>query len=614
MRQKLLSAFIILFLTQNVAFTIPTRADDEQYPDHNTAIVDGKAWDLSTLGLTQPTLNQLVPSGDVAKNLKALQDSFRVDFAISFVNSKKIEFFDDILAAKPGEIVLVTKLPTDCIFTPPENLPPGVTTVNVGCTKGQITYLVPSILQKMDDTQKALLLIHERLHALAPGESFEVKTDIVKACSILLSRFFPAIKALPAAGPMSPRVTPTPATVDAKGSIILPATPPVMPTPSPGTPSSFRFTDDELAIMNRLSTRIEQITHSGGALQTVNNLFFTQDGGYLSGFTTNPDPSSVQMDLGSRILFAPLSLFPYVLTSTSNLVVTGYLKMTGQSKITWDYTSKVFDVRLNNVTLDHVSINTGAISLDNSAISHSTITGELKGSNTKINYSWLQFAVENSRVVRPTLYCPTGTQGTVANAFIQDAEFRGTICAADLSFVQTSTFAALYDTSALISGDAIHFFNSTMESVFSGNGISVESSSVSASNYISNGIKIQYSMSANTVVKGFSEFTQVATTLSGVDLESAVTSVDASPAHLDHAEFVGDYYSGQNKWLITIEPNTTFVHGVLASSYGYNQKNQLDLGTAGQVILMDGHDKTYAIKTNKISNQTDLDQNGQSGT
>ena len=537
--------------------SITTRADSTPpptyYPDRDTVIVDGKPVTLHDLGLTQKTLDQIVPTGKVADALK----TFSNDLSLFGGSSNFYKLVGDLTAPVRGQYVLVNQLPSNCIFTPPENLPPGVQTANVGCTQGKITYLVPDLLRKMDDTQKALLLIHERLHAFSAVESFEVKTDIVKAANILITKYHPAIT-----------------------------------NPQP----TFAYTTDELTILNQLTTRLSQILNSSGnGIQPIWNVQFVSSGGYIQAPQITIDAQDLTISPGSFIF----------LKAAVHLRGTG-LRLLKNSSITSQdtyccYTNNgggVFDLTLNDVTATNSTI---TIAYPYTVVlNHATITDSSVYWPDQQNISNLE--ITNSVVVDYSDGGKNDCTISVSNIRIRNVKsYSGTICANDVDLENSDRLDALW-----LYGSAITVTGSTTSEVrLAGNRISLISDSANGSDYSGDDIRIESSNIRRSTVSGINHFTQIATTLENTKVNGSGVSVQN--VTFDHAELSPLFY-GHDGFQASFYSSTTLQHASLQAMDDNNSSTSVTLGTDGQTIVLEGNGNAYKIKSMNIRNQSDLDQ------
>ncbi|MCM2279052.1 MAG: hypothetical protein NDJ89_13335 [Oligoflexia bacterium] len=162
-----------------------------------SVIIDGSTYQLADLKF-RPLEHELWQMDE--KLVAELQQMFSLlrDIGIRMFRASGYRFgslLQDEVFGPTVEYRLVSKLPAGCAFIPSENLPYGTLVEPVGCTRGSITYLLPAALARLDLEQTALLILHERLHAFAPEQPYEVKTDFINGLHYLRTRYQPALLA-----------------------------------------------------------------------------------------------------------------------------------------------------------------------------------------------------------------------------------------------------------------------------------------------------------------------------------------------------------------------------------------------------------------------------------
>jgi hypothetical protein len=285
--------------------------------------------------------------------------------------------------------------------------------------------------------------------------------------------------------------------------------------------------------------------------------------------------------------------------------------MTGRSTIHVNgYDALILHAK--NSVLDHASIGGNNYDLENTVISNSTIDGSLAAKNLKVDHSALNFTqrqiVSPFAIQDPPPGCTADLQALMTDSVVQNSTFFGMICASHLNFVRTVEWTENYYSRGhcLISGDSISIVDSTFESILIGNQISITGSTLAESDYRANLITMKDSTSSNAALLGFTQFDQLNSNLQGVRLMSN------GPAHLDHAAIQEwseyDHPGGYENF--KLEPNTTFVNGTLSGRDQELDATDIQLGTEGQAILLDGHGKTYVVHRAAIHNQAELELNG----
>jgi len=531
------------------------------YPDRDTVIVDGKPVTLHDLGLTQKTLNHIEPTRAVADYLKTFSDDLdQFGGGRNFYNLNM-----DLIHPVPGQYVIVSHLPDHCIFTPPDNLPPGVQTANVGCTQDKVTYLVPDYIRKMSDLQKALLYIHERLHAFSALESFEVKTDIIKAANIFLTRYHPAIT-----------------------------------NPQPG----FAYTADELAILNRLTTRLSQISNSSGtASQPIWPVQFLVSGGYIQAPQITSDATDMTITPGSSIFVdSPLQLHGTGLHLSANSVIASQYASCCTPAIN-GASGAAYNLTLNNVTITNSKFTVPyAYTL---VLNRATITDSTVFSPDGQNISDL--VVNKSDLEDYSNEAYEGTEdckAPISDIRLENVKsFQGTICAShvDLENDESLSGMSLMGSMITITGSSVN------QGQFAGNRIMVKDTSISSAQYMGDDLHVESSNVMRTKVTGINHFTQIATTLDTVNIQSPEAS--AQNVSLDHSELSGREWDDNVSFSVSFYSSTALQHAVFAQMNSYQEtKVQVSVGTAGQSINLDGKGLTYILNSITIRNQADLDQ------
>jgi len=187
------------------------------------------------------------------------------------------EFFEEYVFNPYVEFRLVAKLPAHCRFYDAENLPPNAQQEHVGCTDGAITFIDPAVYSKLPTVlDQALFIIHERLHALAPLQPYDLKTDLVLALYLISNAYREDAPEL--------------------------------------TEGESLFSPEELRVVNRLNRRIRQLTGRIRSRDFMTEVRFTHGGGTFifrqsagsivpEDFAQTFDPSVLWMDPHSSLRF-----------------------------------------------------------------------------------------------------------------------------------------------------------------------------------------------------------------------------------------------------------------------------------------------------------------------
>lgn len=232
-----------------------------------TIVVDGTTYRLADLYFKPLpyagyTFDQ--PIEEVLDDVKLISDKLRLGLEENFL---KVHVYNPLV-----EYRFVAALPESCQFIPNENLPGGLKKLNVGCTEGYITYLIPGLFLKLSAQERALLILHERLHSVAPNQPYEIKTDFIRALHILLERYLPAFK---------------------------------------NRNAQFEFSPEELNLVQVLRRRVHQLTGQNG-LDRDYRSEITKTGALLVSHKDNPSPWKVD---GQNIVIGigtVLVNYPYI--------------------------------------------------------------------------------------------------------------------------------------------------------------------------------------------------------------------------------------------------------------------------------------------------------------
>lgn len=189
--------FVIAFLMMASFSAFATKGSEGG--NGGSVVIDGKTYQIADLHFVPQEFGQYQFDPELKAKLKSFHDLLYKHFFGTQValqqDGASIELFDREIFNPLVEYRLVSKLPSDCSFIPQENLPLVKSTVAVACTKGKLTFILPDYFSKLDLQQKALLIVHERMHALFPSEPYELKVDVIKALYVLTGRYQAALDA-----------------------------------------------------------------------------------------------------------------------------------------------------------------------------------------------------------------------------------------------------------------------------------------------------------------------------------------------------------------------------------------------------------------------------------
>jgi hypothetical protein len=159
-----------------------------------TVLVDGTEYKLADLHFKAAPHDRYRMDDELVGLLGKIKKEVNDIWGVQFVSPQK-DFFNEEVFSSLVEYRFVSRLPGGCSFIPDENLPAGLPRIDLGCTQGSLTYLLPAEFSRLTLLQKALLIIHERLHTFAPNEPYEIKASIVSALYVLMTRYVAKIEA-----------------------------------------------------------------------------------------------------------------------------------------------------------------------------------------------------------------------------------------------------------------------------------------------------------------------------------------------------------------------------------------------------------------------------------
>ncbi len=235
--------------------------------------VDGQEYELADLLFKPVSAETFRPDGELVEALELTRQEVR-DFLSASLVSASGEFFEQQIFNPYIEYRFVGSLPPECVpipdslFSPPSN----AKIIPIGCTIGYLTYVIPKYFSQLGPLRRAMFIIHERLHAFAPNQSVELKMELVHALYVLMDKFMPATYHW---AELQDR---------------------------------FALEDDDLALLNRLSRRIAQLSDRTRATDLQTFIGFTREGGLLINTNANPldvpawsISPGVKLRLGSRV-------------------------------------------------------------------------------------------------------------------------------------------------------------------------------------------------------------------------------------------------------------------------------------------------------------------------
>ncbi len=246
---------------------------------------DGKTYRLADLHFKTEESGRLSIDGTIQREIRGLWSGLHLILELGHLDSSGKDFFRHEVLGPYTEFRFTETLPEGCSFLQASELtlPRNAFLAPAGCTLEGVTYLKPSVYHQLPLRQQMLLLLHERMHAFNCSMALVHKMELIQAYEILLEKFFPAYRA----------------TVGSE---------------APEADTEFSLTDQELEILNRLSTRTRQLISATAPSRRATELTFTRDGGILRcrnvpGQTPLPlwqlDHENVRVHVGSTIEQGP---------------------------------------------------------------------------------------------------------------------------------------------------------------------------------------------------------------------------------------------------------------------------------------------------------------------
>jgi hypothetical protein len=214
--KTLLAIAVTLFICQGV--------QAHQVGNGGSITVDGHSYELADLHFKPNSFASYTFDKVIEKELSKLGAILR-RLNLTLQHSSADQFFDDYIYNELIEYRFVGHLPSDCQYMTRENLPSDLKVLDIACTKGYVTYIIPSYFKKLNVTQQTLLLVHERLQFFAPEQPYDIKTEVIRAFDLLLTRYYSAAQS---------------------------------------ASEKEIFSDDEVFLLNRLSVRFRQLNNDKG--------------------------------------------------------------------------------------------------------------------------------------------------------------------------------------------------------------------------------------------------------------------------------------------------------------------------------------------------------------
>lgn len=238
-----------------IAFVTTPVLSHEVQNGGGAVVVNGTQYELADLHFSSRSNGKLELSAVMSKKLKEIAHLLNSGFASPVLDENSEEFFASYVLSPSVEFHLVDELPENCSAA---GLSDSDNFEMIGCTQGTVTWLRVEPYSKLSFVDQAYLIIHERLHAIAPFEPYEVKADFVKTLHYLIEAYFPLIASA------QKYYLQSYISDDAK---------------VPSWVLDFQFGENRWDAVNRFSRRIAQLNRLRGGVST--GLYFSR-GGALS--------------------------------------------------------------------------------------------------------------------------------------------------------------------------------------------------------------------------------------------------------------------------------------------------------------------------------------------
>jgi len=163
-----------------------TRKGDKE-GNGGTIVFNGKTYELADLHFERTEFKQLKMTLKLRRTISFFVGRLESSAFLTLEKEGK-SFESDYIFNPTISYKFVEKLPSNCLFISEENLPTNMNFSEAGCTQGSTTYIQAEEFRKLNLAQKALLIIHERLHEYSPRENYEVKTMLIKGLYLLATK------------------------------------------------------------------------------------------------------------------------------------------------------------------------------------------------------------------------------------------------------------------------------------------------------------------------------------------------------------------------------------------------------------------------------------------
>ncbi len=277
-----------IFLSGILAVSNFVWAGHEVQNGGSVILVGENTYKLADLAFRPLSGNKLSFAPELESKFTEIRSQMEEILLSPFTDAQGRDFFDSQVFNPYVDYVFVASLPSFCRFYSSENFENTAHLMNIACTSGHVTYILPELFESLVLEDKAFLLLHERLHAFAPLEPYDVKSEIVAALFFLHTHFFPNFRAVQDLG------------VQEFCTFSLAESP------------------RGLDLANNLSRRLRQITNRSFPGQRYADVQFSPQGGLLITLDvpSGPRPTwqirgeGVQVCLGSRLVSKNAYTFP----------------------------------------------------------------------------------------------------------------------------------------------------------------------------------------------------------------------------------------------------------------------------------------------------------------
>ena len=190
----------LTFFASLVVFATASAKAHEVQNGGGSVVVGGSRYEIADLHFRPVDGVGFVFTQELSDTLGNIAENLNEGLATPLVDPNGREFFQSQVFNTDIEYRLVATLPTSCHSSelassiPLERDGVSLSYITVACTQGSITWIRAEEFSKMPLVDQAYLLIHERLHAFAPFEPYEIKADFIKILFYLNERVLPQVR------------------------------------------------------------------------------------------------------------------------------------------------------------------------------------------------------------------------------------------------------------------------------------------------------------------------------------------------------------------------------------------------------------------------------------